>query len=417
MNKTRIQQLLDHILNTPPSMWIMLGFSIGYIVFFIRPILFSAPVMQFFKYVPAADPIGIDLKQMLSYSQSWFVDKQTPYIGRNLYPPLASVLFTPLLFVKFSWAYKIVTLINVFCFVMITLVFPILICREKQVSSLTMLVFITGLFSYGFQFELERGQFNVIAVFICFLSIWIYYYHNKYRYLAYILFTISVQLKVFPLIFIVMLIDDWQDKRNNIKRLLILASLNFVLFFVLGPHVFVDFMKAIIAQTVNPDIGPGNHSIRSFVTLQSYKPGWIWIIHFSGLAQLALLAVIADCIFLSMHQAYRQNQKNINPLLMLTCTIGALLIPSVSIDYKLSILAAPVALLFSDNKYLERANRHGLNIIFGLLLLIFSTAYCSTLFSSTNKPLMFENNFPALITMLLAVTFLSLVYNWKSKKT
>jgi len=407
MNRTRIQLLSGRIWNAPLSAWVLLGFLISYLFFFIRPVLFSAPVMQFFRYVPAVDPIGIDLKQMLSYSQSWFVDKQTPYIGRNLYPPLASVLFTPLLFVKFSWAYKIVTLINLFCYVMITFVFPLWISKEKQVSSLLMLVFITGLFSYGFQFELERGQFNVIAVFICFLAVWIYHYHNKHRYLAYILFTISVQLKVFPFIFIVLLIGNWQDRRKNIKRLLMLAVVNLALLFVLGPYVFVDFMKAIIAQTVNPDIGPGNHSIRSFVTLLSYKHGWVWMYQYLGWAQFALLAVIADCIFLIMLHTSRQKQGNINPLLLLACTIGALLIPSVSIDYKLSILAAPVAVLFANNNFWESLESRSPRIIFGVPLLIFSAAYSSTLFSFTNKPLLLENSFPVLIAMLLAITFIS----------
>jgi predicted branched-subunit amino acid permease len=247
----------------------------------------------------------------------------------------------------------------------------------------------------------------VIAVFICFLAVWIYHYHNKHRYLAYILFTISVQLKVFPFIFIVLLIGNWQDRRKNIKRLLMLAVVNLALLFVLGPYVFVDFMKAIIAQTVNPDIGPGNHSTRSFVTLLSYKHGWVWMYQYLGWAQFALLAVIADCIFLIMLHTSRQKQGNINPLLLLACTIGALLIPSVSIDYKLSILAAPVAVLFANNNFWESLESRSPRIIFGVPLLIFSAAYSSTLFSFTNKPLLLENSFPVLIAMLLAITFIS----------
>ena len=370
--------------------------------------------MQFFKYVWTApmDPIGVDLKQMLSYSQSWFVDKQTPYIGANLYPPLASVLFTPLLIVKLSWAYKILTLVNVLCYVMITFVFPLSLHKGRQVSSLLMFVFITGLFSYGFQFELERGQFNIIAVFLCLLSIWICHYHNRYRFLAYILFSLSVQLKVYPLIFIVVFFSNWQDWKNNIKGLLVLATVNFALFFVLGSSVFIDFVKALLAQTKNPAIWVGNHSLCSFVTGASKtaaEHGCARVNEYSGLAQFALLAIIALCIFLIMLQAYRQKQKGINPHLLLACTLGALLIPSVSHDYKLSILAAPVALLLSNNRLWTRAMSPRLNMIFIVLPFIFSAAYSSTLFSFTNKPLILQNNFPALFTMLLAITFLSLM--------
>lgn len=413
MSKPRIQSLLQLILNTPSLTWILLGFLISYLLFFVRPIFFSSQVMQFPKYVPGINPIGVDLKQMLSYSESWFIAKQTPYIGANLYPPLASVLFAPLLTVKFSLAYKIVTLVNVLFYVLITLVLPLRIGKARQVSSLLMLFFITGLFSYGFQFELERGQFNVIAASICFIAIWIYHYHNRYRHLAYFLFTISVQLKVFPAIFIVMLITDWHDWKNNIKRFLVLSTVNFALFFALGTSVFLDFIKAIKAQTVSPYIWIGNHSIRSFVTLVSKmasKHGWAWVNEYSGLVQLALLAIIAVCIFLIMIQAYQQKQNGVDAHLLLACTIGALLIPSVSHDYKLSILSAPVAILFLDTSFFsEIAVRPFQRLILTVMILILSAAYSSTLFSFTNKPLILENNFPALITMLLAITCLSVM--------
>ena len=367
--------------------------------------------MQFPVYVPANGYIGEDLGQMLTYSESWFITKQTPYIGKNLYPPLASVLFTPLLGIEFSVAYKIVKLVNVLFYVLMTLILPLRISKERQVTSLLMLFFITGLFSYGFQFELERGQFNVIAAGTCFIAIWIYHYHNRYRCLAYFLFTISVQLKVFPAIFIVMFITNWHDWKNNIKRFLVLSIVNFALFFVLGTSVFVDFIKAIKAQSVNPSIWAGNHSIRSFVTSVSNiasQHGWPWVNDYSGLVQLAFLAIIAVCIFLIMIQAYRQKQNGVNSHLLLACTIGALLIPPVSHDYKLSILAAPVAILFSDmSSFSEGAIRSRRHFIIMMLVFTLSTAYATTLFSYTNKPSVLAYNFPALITMLLATTCLS----------
>ncbi len=415
MSKTKIQLMLGYILNISLLTWVLLGFLLSYLLFFVYPVFFSDQVMQFFKYVPAFNPIGVDLRQMLSYSASWFVDKQTPYIGRNLYPPLTSVLFTPLLILDFSLVYKIITLVNVLCYVLISLIFPLRIGKERQISSLLILFFITGLFSYGFQYELERGQFNVITVFICFLAIWIYHYHSRYRYLAYFLFTISVQLKVFPFIFIVMLISDWRDWKNNIKRFFALAAVNFALLFVLGINVFVDFIYAIKTQIVNPEIGGRNHSIRSFVTMMSNKAsehGWTWINDYTELAQFTLLAIIAICILIIMLQAYRQKQNGINSHLLLACTIGALLIPSVSHDYKLSILAAPVALLFSCSSivFSERSYAHRQRIIFIVFILLFSIAYSSTLFSNAYKPSTFENNLPALVVMLLLITFHSLVF-------
>jgi hypothetical protein len=412
MNRSRKKILLENFLNAPLNIWVLLGFSVTYILFYVGPIFFSEHVMQFFKYLPAFDPIGVDLKQMLSYSQSWLVAKQTPYIGNNIYPPLASVLFSPLLMAGFPWVYKMVTIVNIFCFGMITLVLPRWIVKERQISSILMLVFITGLFSYGFQFELERGQFNVIAIFLCYLAIWIYHHHNKYRYIAFILFTISVQLKIYPLIFIVMLINDWQDWRNNLKRLLVLSAVNIALFFVLGLQVFDDFVKALITQTYNPYIWNGNHSIRSFVAFLpkiANDQGWSWINQYLGLVEPTLMAITVGCIFLIIWQTFRQKQKGINPFLLLGCTFGALIIPSVSNDYKLSILAAPIAILFINNKFLYHTENRSLRMTYNLLILFFSAAYASTLLSYTNKPLILKNNFPAIVSMLLVITFLSLV--------
>jgi hypothetical protein len=369
--------------------------------------------MQFPNYVPALDPIGVDLKQMLSYSESWLIAKQTPYIGNNLYPPLASILFTPLLSMKYFEAYKIVTLVNLLLYILITLVLPLLIGKERQVSALLMFAFVTGLFSYGFHFELERGQFNLLAAFFCFFGIWIYHCHNRFRYLAYAMFTISAQLKVYPIIFIFMFITDWHDWLNNFKRLMVLVMVNFALFFVLGPHVFVDFFNAIKVQTVNPYIWVGNHSVRSFVTLASriaIEHNWTGISAYSGLAQFVLLAIVVVCIFLIMIKAYQQKQNSINSHLLLACTIGAFLIPSVSHDYKLSILAAPFAILLIDMSFRsEKVTQPLRRLVIMVMIFILSASYSSTLFSFTNKPLVIINNFPALFSMLLATTCLSLV--------
>jgi hypothetical protein len=413
MTRSKIHLQLVRILNAPLLAWVSLGFLTSYLLFFIYPIFFSAQVMNFFRYVQTVNPIGLDLRLMLSYSESWFIVKQTPYIGSNLYPPLASILFTPLLFTDFSWAYRIVTLVSVFCYTIMTFVMPLRTGREGKATPLLILIFITGLLSYGFQFELERGQFNVIAIFLCFLAIWIHHYHSRYRIAAYILFTLSVQLKIFPFIFIVMLINDWHDWKNNLKRISILTLVNFALFFILGPQIFINFLDAIKEQAVNPYIWVGNHSISSFVAILfglAAAQGRGWPDQYAGWAQIALLAFIVVCHFSVLLQTYRQNQKGLNPHLLIACTIGALLIPSVSHDYKLAILAAPVACLFAEDGFSDRAKNPRQKIIFSELMFIFSVAYSSTLVSFTNKPPLLQNNFPALFVMLLVTTILSLLF-------
>jgi uncharacterized membrane protein YoaK (UPF0700 family) len=404
--------LIQQALSAPYLTWALIGFSLSYFFFFLHPVLFSAPAMQFFQYLPAIDPVGADLKNTLRTAHSLFTAGQNPYIDNNqyAYPPFASILVVPLLLTDPSSAYKIVTLATVLCYLMVTLALPLWLGGDKQVTPLSILFFTTGLFSYGFQFELERGQFNVIAIFLCLLAIWIYHQHERLRILGYALFTISVQLKVFPLIFLLMFVRDWRDWSGNLRRNSALVAANLALLFVLGPGLFVDFVNAIGEHTENPVIWAGNHSVRSFVTLYSRLlagHGLAWAERFSGPTQTVLLAVILICIASIVLRTGRENRGGISPLLLLACAIGALLIPSASHDYTLSILAAPMAILFSNGEFPARDcdPRRQLNFI--LWLTVFFGAYSSTLFSPTNKPPLLMNNFPSLLIMLVMIAFLS----------
>ncbi len=56
-----------------------------------------------------------------------------------------------------------------------TLYVPLSMSPGKRVTPELLVVFATGLISYGLQFELERGQFNVIAVSLAYLAIWMYH--------------------------------------------------------------------------------------------------------------------------------------------------------------------------------------------------------------------------------------------------
>jgi hypothetical protein len=154
----------------------------------------------------------------------------------------------------------------------------------------------------------------------------------------------------------------------------------------------------------------GNHSIRAFATLVPRILPWVqeYSDTDAGLIQILMAVFVAVCIFLIMLQAYRQKQNGINPHLLLACTIGASLIPSVSHDYTLSILTASVAMVFCKD-YFTESDGYRSRLIIPLLTFIFSVAYSSTLFASTNKPRILANNLPALMVMLFITTIFSLM--------
>ena len=409
MSKNKLQQDPNKNLASSSSLkYVLAGFLITYMLFFICPVfLNSAHLMQYYAVVPRETPIGIDFKQALIHCEELFIAKTSPYTGSSLFPPLTYIIFGPFIAVDLPTAYLIITIISIICYIFITFLFPFL-ANRKPVTPLLMLIFISGMFSYGFQFEVERGQFNVISMFLSLSAVLIYHNYHRFRYLAYCLFSIGVQFKIYPAIFIFMFVRDWKDWKNNIKRFLGLGAFNFALLFALGPRIFVDFVMRVKIHMIEPFIWIGNSSIKSFTTLAaSTKFSW-WAKEDSGLAQFLLFAFVTVCIFLIIIQAYRQNQNGINPYLLLACTIGAVVIPSESHDYKLSILVAPVALLFHSG-FLNKSAGNRLWPLISLLIFLFSVAYSTTLYPYNLKPLTLWllNNFPALMILLFITTLFS----------
>jgi hypothetical protein len=321
--------------------------------------------------------------------------------------------------VEYRTAYTLLTMTSVVCYLFIAFFFPFWISRAKQVSPLLFLFLVSGLFSHGFQFELRQGQFNLIAMFFCWLSLWLYYnhHHSHHRYLAYLFFSLSIQLKVYPAIFVVLFITDWYDWKKNLKKVVGLGLVNFALLFVLGIQTFVDFLAAIKAQAVEPFTWFGNHSIRSaVVVILTSKRGsellqqfnLLWLNKHLEVIQLSLLALVVACILLILWQTYRHKQSSPNPYLILGCTLGTLLIPPVSHDYKLSLLTGSIALAFYQDPIPTGISFRSRLVLWPVAFLFF-LIYSFLLFPQTNRPPFLNSNMPALMVLLLAIVLFSWV--------
>ena len=118
MSKGNIQTLLRILANSNPRSWILAGFLIVYISFFVYPIFFSTQTMQFPDYIPVMKIIGGDLDQILGYSKPWALLKDSPYVGENPYPPFVAMFFAPFLLLPFSWAYRIIVLLSLTTFIL-----------------------------------------------------------------------------------------------------------------------------------------------------------------------------------------------------------------------------------------------------------------------------------------------------------
>lgn len=407
-----IRDFFSQILDLPVWVWVLTGFLLTYILFFISPMFLNEThrVRYFINYLPDRFPIGNDMIIVIDLAKGWFFAGQSPY-PVQFYPPLTYVLLAPLLLVHdYSILFTLFTFTTLVSYIILTLLLPAKMTGTEK-SPLLLLFFITGLVSYGLQFELERGQFNVFTFLLCMISVYIYHYYPRYRILAYVLFSLSVQLKIYPAIFILMFVDDWRDWKTILLRFTGIAIFNFILLFAMGYETLQAFIASVFTQLSTPSqTWNGNHSIKSFVNTMTVDgfgiigPDTLAIIRQNnGFIANALLLVVLACIIAGVWMYHSRRQKGLDTYLLLGCTIGALTIP-VSNDYTLSILASPMALFLCNLAELKDSWKRSISI---LLVIGISFAYSSMLIPFKYKPYFMNNVFPPLLIILIITTCLN----------
>lgn len=418
--KKSVQSFINQIDSWPIIVWILIPFVIELVLFFIFPMFFSKIKIQYFtKYIPDAyiTHIGFDIESTVSRVANWLVSGQSPYAdGFLLYTPLVFVLFAPLSILGYPAYYKLVVLLSLVSYCLLFIIALRII--EKKNFTIILLFFLTGLLSYGFQFELERGQFNIITYFLTFLAIYIFHYHYKYRYFSYILFALAIQLKLYPIIYIFMFVNDWRDWKSNIKRFIGIVILNFSLLFVLGYDFFITFLDRVTGYQLHYQSSRAEDlSITGFVynlIMDGFnlipKNMMSQLAQYEGTIKMIFLFVFGGSLLTIIVYAYIQKQNQLNPYLFLICTIGAMIIPSQSADYKLSILIVTLSLALASIPMSTKGKKKITQII---LIFIASAAYWTTLYPSVVKPYLISRNFLALFIILLSFTMINVLVEGK----
>lgn len=381
------------VIDQPAFIWVVVGFLIACLAFFIFP-TFLNPDNQFqyaTGYLPPREHIGFDTRLTLDHIRVWFMGEREP---KYIFPALTTILFTPLLLLRYPADFYVVTAVTLTSYLILNLVLPLMILKKEN-RLLIFFIFAVSIFSYGLQFELETGQFYTIAMMLTVAAVYIFHKHPSYRVFAYILFSVSIQLKVFPAIFVVMFVDDWRDWKGIIKRFAALGLANFALLFLLGYSYFALFFTQLVQSGATTELAY-NHSIYAFVAGLS-APRWI-----GGL----LYAYFFICFLLVLGKACLQNEKGINVNLLMTCLIGGLMIPAISHDYNLPLLATPFVLVISAQNVRDVIWVKLLSI---LLITGAAFAYSATLFPSNARPVYLENSFPFLLVILTTVVLLSFI--------
>lgn len=390
--------------------WLILGFLFWFGIAYVQSVFLNpSNEMQNGNFLPAIRPIGTDLNFILDAAKS-VTSGGSPYAGANKYPPLAALLFIPLSLMDKRSAYQIILVLTYLSYIVVTLIIPYVLSGKKKLPAFASFLFAIGFFSYGLSFEIERGQFNLIAICCALLAVTIFHKSRKYRWLAYILITIAIQLKLYPAIFVLFLIDDWKNWKRTLFRWSVLGIANISLIFVLGLDTGVEYFHQVssIVNSSGKSDWPGNHSIQGFLNFCNFyldlSP------HLMRGLEIALQIVVLTIVLHCFDHAWRRNNSK-DPTLFLACTITALVLPALSHDYTLSYLTGPViyfCMEIDDELSEDRfAHNQTHTWITSLLLALFAFSFTGTYFSYMLKPFILHEQFPLLLVLLGSSVLLS----------
>lgn len=408
--------LRDKIYNLPTLFWVALGVLPAFIPLLIIPMFFNPGHGIYYpvEYLQNINPIGNDFRLLLNSASNWLLNHQTT---RHIFTPLTIFLFSPLLLLGYPNAYYVVATATLISYLILAVLAFAMTEKEKRL----VVVFIAtiSLFSYGLQFELERGQSHTIALMLCVLAVYIFHKQPRFRLFAYLLFSISIQIKFYPGLFIVMFVDNWRDWKNIIIRFSALGVINVLALFLMG----TSYLSAFFNDTTNglaetAEFMVGNHSIQSFVFVLPEvginllsKNAITWVQSNAGFISASLYFIFLVCFLAALIKAYVKNTAGININLLFVCVIGSLIVPSINHDYSLPLLMAPFAMFLPD---LNTQKYPWAKLITILLIVIVSFTYSLTLFPIEFKPVYLQNSFPLLFVILIIVTVLSIAQREQS---
>ena len=420
-NKKPLRQIfmgkMDAFLNLPVIAWVLIGFLIIFSLYFVRPMFFdhSQKFSYFVDYLPALDPIGNDLNYNTQAITLWLQGKSPYELAYQFYPPLYHIVFAPILLFGAEGKYSVMTGITLLSF---GLLFFLLWRKKANSHGVFLFFFLTGLFSYGMQFELERGQFNVLTLLLAITAIWLYHNFPSFRLLAYTLWITATHIKLYPGVFLLMFFSHWNNRKENFITLLQLGSLNIAAFLVLGYNVFLQFVNAVITESRNPlwvlpDKQPINHSIHAFMDKlaknnDSELPAKLaeWLRSSGSWAGSIFLAVIVLCSVIIIWRTLQNRPNLLHADALMLFILLCFLLPSVSIDYKLVLLAPGLAAVLANRTLPELRWQKVLLIALTILM---GASYGLTLVPYQYRAGLLITAFPMLFTLLLCLTGLNLL--------
>ena len=364
---------------------------------------------------PLVLPVGADFREGLFYPAKILLQGKSPYLDySSIYPPFTILLAAPFRLFTVSTAY-LLQVVLLYGLNILTIWGAIKIAASARATEagaspgatlelplelpLFLLISFLILTSYGFFFSVERGNNDAYAQCAAILGLWLMLRRPEKLWLQALAFSVAAHLKLYPAI--LFLLPLWQHGRRS---LLPLVVINALLLLSTGPANAVEFAEVMVRYAGQPFLWVGNHSAASFSLLVNG-----YLIPHVGL-QLPTLVFYLLPAALWLLGAFTLWRKGFSPggavwLFILSVPMMSV-IPSTSHDYKLVLIGAPVAMVFSrlifDYATLDERVRL-LQIGAVMVLMLFLTR------SYTMLPPLLGNKYPFLLALELVFVWTILV--------
>jgi hypothetical protein len=407
----------------------IVGYLLSYILTYVRYTYFAgSEIMRFPTDMLAMTPPCNDLYVSSKYAIQTLhagTIKGVPFV----YSPLFVILYSPLSLFNFNTLRWLSFISIIISYSVIGFIFPKFWKGNALTSPIALLILFTGFLSYAMRFELERGQWNVQSLLLCFAGLALKDSKNSWIiFISYILFSISVHLKLYPLLFTIGYIIPEDGWKANIKRLVTLGLLNILLLLAMGKTFLREYFITLTHSAGTPSIWISNISLYAYTAQVS---GYMHV----SIDNLKLLNDLYIFFFVgTLSIAMYKGIRGDNSIILFLITIGATLFPTVSFDYKIILTTLCASFFFSTYKVMSTKalivkNSHGVktSIAFSLNTLTEYVAlstivlvYPYTLYSYVYKAdwgILGASNTTPLIIISFALMLLIVIYPSRKNHT
>jgi hypothetical protein len=289
-------------------------------------------------------PPGLDFRQGLYDPAAAFSTV------KSAWPPLTLVLGRPFTLLSYSSGYIVQVVVLVGLGVAAAAFSASLATRAAESSGLetgnrsanARRMFLMLAFwlvsSYGFLFEVERGNLDLYAIFFSVLCVWLLLRSPRFMWLSVVSLAVASNLKIYPAILLVLVF--W---RYRWRALLPVVVSNSVLLMIAGPSNLWHFLVNNSSMLGNPNLWPGNHSAAGFAHVLRQTFGWLpSSLQYVFVAGPVVLWAATAVILIGRGWSQR------GAVLLAAASVPLMsIVPSVSHDYKLVLLVFPLAVLAS----------------------------------------------------------------------